>query len=273
MAARKKGRRAGKTVLGRGNNICKGPEVTGPREWLSQCSIQAVQSVTWVLYQGQGWRVKQGPDYRNVWQTWTSSISICMKNFLAEYLLVRGEHKSEQENKHKDAGRLKAEREEKFPGEKMKTPRGISWEPVLMTLWVYTGLVPNSGGKTWDSECLYNLRGARMPVTASEICRAMLPQESGGPRKCCLCITCPLQDRRTRSKAAGRIRHLPSRKSWCCLPGLVPGLPEPVQAPAGCSLSDLRERKVPQELQERKTQHRVLSGRIYGSSTLHPLWS
>lgn len=129
-------------------------------------------------------------------------------------------------------------------------------------------------GKTWDPECLYNLRGARMPLTASEICRVMLPQESGGPSKCCLCITCPLQDRRKRSKRAGRIRHLPSRKSWCCLPGLVSGLPEPVQAPAGCSLSDLlRERKVPQELQERKTQHRVLSGRIYGSSTLHPLLS
>lgn len=37
---------------------------------------------------------------------------------------------------------------------------------------------------------------------------------------------------------------------------------------AACLSDSLREKKVSSELRERKTQHGVLSGRIYGSSTL-----
>ena len=72
-------------------------------------------------------------------------------------------------------------------------------------------------------------------------------EESGEPNKCSLCITCPLQGRRAKSKRAGRIHRLPMRKSSCCLWGLAPGSPGFSPGPCWHSLSEglVKQEEVP----------------------------
>ena len=85
------------------------------------------------------------------------------------------------------------------------------------------------------------------PTLAGGYFTTKATKESGEPSKCSLCITCPLQGRRAKSKTAGGMQHFPRRTSSCCLWGLAPRSPGLSPGPCWHSLSEglVKQEEVP----------------------------
>lgn len=89
------------------------------------------ESMTQVLYQGQDWRVKQVPDYRIFGILGLNFIHFNLhEGFSGRESLGTGRVRSVRVNRRtkKDAGHLKAEKEENIPGENLKTLRSIYFQ-------------------------------------------------------------------------------------------------------------------------------------------------
>ena len=92
------------------------------------------------------------------------------------------------------------------------------------------------------------------PTLAGGYFTTKATKESGEPSKCSLCISCPLQGRRAKSKRAGRIQHFPRRTSSCCLWGLAPRSPRLSPGPCWHRLSEglVKQEEVPTRTTRKK---------------------